>query len=99
MTTNTASQEDFASRETALEAAPPGHVIFEVMSHKGDTKYLWNKENPDEVSEAKEAFKRFKGRGYMAYKVSDKGDKTGEVLHEFDPTAERIIFSPPHKGG
>ena len=50
---------------------------------------------------AREEFKHFKGKGYMAYKVEGEGRRArrGEVLAEFDPTAERIIYAPAMRGG
>ena len=32
------------------------------------------------------------------FKVTDGGSK-GEILHEFDPNAQSIIFAPPLRGG
>ena len=69
-----------------------------VLDQTGDTKYMWDKDKPDEVKEAEKTFKRFKKKSYIAYSVNKKGDK-GSVMHTFDPKAERIILSPPVIGG
>ncbi len=78
---------------------PENHGEFAVMGVEGDTKIMWDKSKPAEVKNAEESFKRLRKDGYLAYKVvGDKGDK-GEMLTEFDPNAERIVFSPPMAGG
>lgn len=68
------------------------------IDQTGDTKTIWDKNNPDEVEAAKATFDRLKGKGYLAYKVSKDGSK-GEVIRDFDPDAEKIILSPPMQGG
>ncbi len=78
---------------------PEGHGEFAIMGVEGDTKIMWDKSKPAEVKNAEESFKRLRKDGYLAYKVvGDKGDK-GDMLTEFDPNAERIVFSPPMQGG
>jgi hypothetical protein len=69
-----------------------------VMDRTGDTKIIWDKDKPDEVETAKDTFKKLKGKGYLAYSVKEKGAK-GEVIHEFDPDAEKIILAPQMRGG
>lgn len=69
------------------------------LNRKGDTKTLWDKDNPDEVAIAKRTFEDFKRKGYLAYTVvGKKGDK-GEIIREFDPELERIIFVRANVGG
>lgn len=69
-----------------------------VMGKEGDTKTVWNKDNPDEVEAARAQFNTLKTKGYLAFKVKDDGDK-GEMIKEFDPSAQKIILSPPVMGG
>lgn len=73
------------------------HELIE-LNETGDTKLIWDTDNPDEVEAAKAMFDKLKKKGYLAYAVNKKGDK-GEVLTEFDPEAERIILAPQMKGG
>jgi len=78
----------------------PNHHIFEVMGKEGDTKSIWDKNNPDEVEAARKQFDFLvREKKYMAFHVEgEKGDK-GKQMKEFDPKAERVIFVPPMAGG
>lgn len=69
-----------------------------VMDRTGDTKTIWNPENEDEVDNAREVFKRLRKKSYLIYRVNKIGNK-GEQMHEFDPTAEKMIAVPPVVGG
>jgi hypothetical protein len=69
-----------------------------IMDRTGDTKVMWSADNPDEVKAAKKTFDTLRKKGFMAYTVQKGGGK-GEVLTEFDKTAERIILSPQLVGG
>ena len=75
-----------------------GKIAIAIMGSAGDTKKIWDKNNPDEVEDAKESFKRLRKKGYLAFHVNKKGDK-GEQMTEFDPDAERMIMVPPMQGG
>lgn len=52
---------------------------------------------------AREMFAKAKADGYLAYKVAEAPDENGEiareVIHEFDPTAAKIVMSPQTQGG
>jgi hypothetical protein len=69
-----------------------------VMDISGDTKTIWDTNNPDEVEAARDTFNRLKKKSYLAYRVADGGGK-GEIMREFDPTAGKIIMSPMMAGG
>ena len=69
-----------------------------VMDETGDTKTMWDKNNPDEVKQAEKTFKKLKDKNYIAYNVKSNG-KQGEVMHTFDPKAEKVIMVPPVVGG
>ena len=73
--------------------------MMAVMNETGDTKTIWDRTKPDEVEAARGAYNALKRRGYMAYKVEGKDGRKGEVMGEFDPTAERLIMAPPMQGG
>ncbi len=76
------------------DALPPGTVI-----KAGDTKHIWNRDNPDEVEGARTLFNTLTSRGYTAFKaVGEKGEK-GKKLDSFDPAAERMILVPRIAGG
>lgn len=77
---------------------PNGKGELAVLDHTGDTKTLWDPDNAVEIEIAEENFKKFRKKGYLAYKVSEDGKK-GEMITTFDPKAGRIIMSPPQVGG
>ena len=68
------------------------------MSHKGDTKVIWDADNATEVDNARRTFDDLKKKGFLAYTVEAKGRK-GKIIREFDPDAEKIIMAPPMAGG
>lgn len=82
--------------DTALE---PGQSLIAILDDTGDTKIIWDRNNPTEAAIASEAFRTAKAKGFMAYRVTGKDGAKGEVLAEFDSTAERIILTPPMRGG
>lgn len=69
-----------------------------VMDQTGDTKLVWDRNAPAEVEQAKAMFDGLKKKGYLAFSVKKDGE-AGEMLLAFDPNAEKIIMSPPLKGG
>jgi hypothetical protein len=64
----------------------------------GDARLTWDPENEGEVDAAKALFDSLKKKRYFAYTVKEDGGK-GEVIHEFDPDAEKIIMALPMRGG
>jgi hypothetical protein len=72
--------------------------IIKVLDGSGDSRFMWSKDNPDEVKAAKKTFERLKEKGYLAYKVLASGAR-GEVIREFDPDAQSIIMAPQLVGG
>lgn len=87
-----------AVRPNVSEVLEEGQSCLYVLDGSGDSRFMWSKENPDEIAAAKKQFKALKEKGYIAYKVNDQGNK-GEVLREFDPTAEKVIMAPQLVGG
>jgi hypothetical protein len=70
-----------------------------VMDPKeGDIKTIWDRNNSDEVEAARAQFKKMTDKGFLAYTVKKSGRK-GDQIHEFDPDAEKIILTPPVRGG
>lgn len=68
------------------------------LDQTGDTKLIWDRTRPDEVDAARDTFNKLRKKGYVAYKVKADGG-TGEVITEFDPSAEKIILAPAVVGG
>lgn len=84
------------------ERTPNGNIptgMMRQMNRKGDGAHYWNKDDPKDVEFAKTVFKEAKKNGMMAYRVEGEDGKKGEVIKEFDPNAERIIFVPQIRGG
>jgi len=71
---------------------------MQILDPTGDTKVIWDSENEAEVENARQMFKRLKKKGYIAYAVKGDGGK-GKIVTDFDPDSERVILSPPMKGG
>jgi hypothetical protein len=93
------TEEFFTSPELA------GKLRFAVIDHTGDTKYIWDANNADEVAVARGTFESFTkpvsqgGKGYAAFRVTDRKGEKGEQVRSFDPAHERLIFAPPMVGG
>lgn len=85
--------------EDAVTVPEPPHTgAMHIQDKTGDTKLVWDYKNDDEVANAKRTFDDLKAKGFLAYSVGKDGEP-GEVLHSFDPKAEKIIMSPPMAGG
>jgi hypothetical protein len=69
-----------------------------VLDRTGDTTTSWNPNNPDEVALARQAFDAAKAKKMLTYKANADGSK-GELIREFDPSAERIVCTPQNVGG
>lgn len=77
---------------------PLGFGALAVMGPNGDTKYIWDRNNPAEVEAARTVFDMLKKKNYLAFSVRGEGDQ-GDQVREFDPNLERLIFVPQLKGG
>ena len=76
-----------------------GKRYMAITDETGDTKILWSKDNEDEVENARRTFNDMKKKGYTAFRVEGKKGEQGSQMREFDPDAERIIFTKPQAGG
>jgi hypothetical protein len=77
---------------------PVGKGLLQYMSDEGDTRVIWDPDNPDEVDNARRTFTDLVKKGYRAYRVRRGGEK-GEQVREFDPRMERVILAPATVGG
>jgi len=67
--------------------------VAHVLDETGDTKHIWNPDDPEEVAEMRALFDKYKAKGnYLIYRAKRGGEK-GEVMQKFDPEAERMIIS------
>lgn len=80
-----------------MEVAVRRHELA-VLDKSGDLKTIWDADREDEVEAAREQFKNLKKKGYAIYRVGKMGAKS-EVMHEFDPAAEKMIAVPAIQGG
>jgi hypothetical protein len=70
-----------------------------ILNHTGDTKVIWDPNNPDEVAAAKVQFDSLIGKGFAAFKVVGVKGEQGDQIRTFDPKAGRIILIPALQGG
>lgn len=75
----------------------PKHELC-VIDASGDIKTIWDADKPDEVESARKQFDDLRAKGYTIYHSKDNG-KTGDVMHKFDPNAERLIAVKKVVGG
>lgn len=74
---------------------PNGYFMFRILSQeKGDERLVWNSRSLREIHAAKEMFVDLIKKGLKPFKVGLNGKATSEVMNEFDPTAEEVIFLP-----
>ena len=74
--------------------------MLSIADVTGDTRIMWDPRDADEVKVAKEAFDKAKKKGMLAYAVDEKsGNKSGEVIREFDPARGKIIMTKQLAGG
>ena len=68
---------------------------FRLLTEKaGDERVVWNRLNIAEINAAEKMFKNLTKKGLVPYKVGTGGKATSEVMREFDPMAEEVIFMP-----
>ena len=71
-----------------------------VMGKEGDTKLIWNPRDEAEVENARATFNKLRNeKKFAAFKVNPNDGSKGELIREFDPSLEKIIFAPPLVGG
>lgn len=69
--------------------------VMRVMTPKdGDKRITWNNQDFAQIRQAKETFDRLVTEGLVPYRVGLGGKATSEVMAEFDPYAEEILFLP-----
>jgi hypothetical protein len=68
-----------------------------VMDTSGDTRHQFDPDDPSAVAEAEIRFRNLTEAGFIAAKRTGSG--TSELIREFDPTAQEIVFFPRLRGG
>jgi hypothetical protein len=72
--------------------------ILSVLSARGDTRVEWDVDVAETVREAERIFRENAARGYASFTVVTGLESARQIL-DFDPTARRIVQSPPIAGG
>ena len=78
---------------------PEGKSIIHTLDKSGDTRLIWDRSNRDEVDAARRMFNDLRAKHFTGYRAEGKEGKKGEVIRDFDESAERIIMVPRMVGG
>lgn len=71
------------------------HHVFRILSpEKGDERLTWDSRSLMELQAAKRMFIDLVKKGLKPFRVGVNGQATSEVMSEFDPSAEEVIFLP-----
>ncbi len=82
--------------ENPTDVAQKGFGCIRVMTQEdGDKRIVWDNNDFAQISEAKNMFDNLVMQGLVPYCVGDNG-RAADVMIEFDPYAEEIIFCPMH---
>lgn len=77
------------------EQQPNGWPIFRIIDQEaGDERITWDSSILGDIQAAKKMFVELVKKGLVPYRVGHNGKKTSEVMKEFDPSAEEVIFLP-----
>lgn len=77
------------------EKASKWHHCFRFLTPKdGDKRVVWDSRDMDQIEDAKVMFDECVAKGLVPYRVGTDGKATSEVMDEFDPESEEIIFLP-----
>lgn len=74
------------------------HGTMKVCDTSGHTTHRWDSDVPAEVAAARATFDAMTGKGYSAFRVDDRGERSTRIT-AFDPDAEEMILIPQLKGG
>jgi hypothetical protein len=70
-----------------------------ILDESGDSRMQWNRNDPQQVAEARARFNELKAKHYLTYRVDPASGVRGEIIDQFDPKAGRIILHQQHVGG
>lgn len=77
------------------EAVNKWERCFRFLTAKdGDKRVVWDSRDMDQIEEAKAMFDDAVAKGLVPYRVGLDGKASSEVMDEFDPEAEEVIFLP-----
>lgn len=82
--------------ENPTDIAKKGFGCIRVMTQEdGDKRIVWDNNDFAQISEAKNMFDNLVLQGLVPYCVGHDGN-AADIMIEFDPYAEEIIFCPMH---
>lgn len=81
------------------EKLPPDMNCIYTPDQSGDSRFMWNRNIRDEVESARKHFESLIAKGYAAFKAIGEEGTKGSQVHKFDESLERVIMTPPMKGG
>jgi hypothetical protein len=74
---------------------PANHFMFRILHpQKGDERLTWDASDFFGIRAAKKMFVELIEKGLKPFRVGIDGKATAEIMDEFDPTAEEVIFLP-----
>lgn len=78
-----------------LEQPQAGNGTFRILHQEfGDKRVTWRRSVLQEINAAKDLFIELVKQGLTPFKVGIDGKQSAEVMREFDPHAEEVIFLP-----
>lgn len=60
----------------------------------GDKRIVWDSRDMSQIEEAKVMFDECVAKGLVPYRVGVDGNASSDIMDEFDPDAEEVIFLP-----
>lgn len=87
--------ENLGIMDNPSQKSPEGFGCFRIMTPTdGDKRVVWDSRDFAQITEAKTMFDELVLQGLVPYCVGVNGLASSEVMAEFDPYAEEIIFLP-----
>lgn len=65
---------------------------FRILSENGDDLLVWDRNDVDQIKEAKKSFDDYLQKGYRAYRVKQLGGSKGSRIESFDDLLEEVIM-------
>lgn len=78
------------------------NCMFRILSPKsGDDRLTWDKRDFGAMQDARQTFIELVKKGFKPFRVGGDGKRSNEVMQEFDPSAQQVVFVPmaPVAGG
>lgn len=75
-----------AERELSLD-----EFSFRIFDETGDRRIIWNSQDPREIKEAMKLFQQYMDKGWKAYGINSRGERSRRI-NRFDAGSEEVIF-------